>query len=49
MDAHANANTLLSRLGAPQEMAAGAVFMASDESSFVTGTDLLIDGGYTAH
>ena len=30
------------------EMAAGAVFLASDEASFVTGTDLLIDGGYTA-
>jgi NAD(P)-dependent dehydrogenase (short-subunit alcohol dehydrogenase family) len=47
-DAHANANTLLKRLGTPEEMAAGAVFMASDEASFVTGTDLLIDGGYTA-
>ena len=43
-----NANTLMSRLGYPAEMAAGAVFLASDEASFVTGTDLLIDGGYTA-
>ena len=46
--AHANASTLFGRLGDPSEMAAGAVFLASDEASFVTGTDLLIDGGYTA-
>ena len=38
----------LERLGRPEEIAAGAVFLASDESSFMTGTDLLIDGGYTA-
>ena len=47
-EAHRNASTLFGRLGDPEEMAAGAVFLASDESSFVTGTDLLIDGGYTA-
>ncbi len=47
-EAHANANTLFNRLGDPDEMAAGVVFLASDEASFVTGTDLLIDGGYTA-
>ena len=38
----------LGRLGQAEEMAAGAVFLASDESSFMTGADLLIDGGYTA-
>ena len=47
-DAHANASTLFGRLGYPSEMAAGAVFLASDDASFITGTDLLIDGGYTA-
>ena len=44
----AASSTLFGRLGYPDEMAAGVVFLASDESSFVTGTDLLIDGGYTA-
>ena len=47
-EAHAHASTLFHRLGAPEEMANGYVFLASDESSFMTGTDLLIDGGYTA-
>jgi NAD(P)-dependent dehydrogenase (short-subunit alcohol dehydrogenase family) len=39
---------LLGRPGMPAEIAAGAVYLASDESAFVTGTDLLIDGGYIA-
>jgi len=37
---------LLNRPGMPDEIAAGALYLASDESAFVTGTDLLIDGGY---
>jgi NAD(P)-dependent dehydrogenase (short-subunit alcohol dehydrogenase family) len=37
---------LLGRPGEVDEVAAGALYLASDESSFVTGTDLLIDGGY---
>lgn len=40
--------TILKRFGRPEEIAAGAVFLASDESSFMTGAPLLIDGGYTA-
>ncbi|HXQ40268.1 MAG TPA: glucose 1-dehydrogenase [Candidatus Udaeobacter sp.] len=36
------------RLGRPEEIARAALFLASEESSFMTGADLLIDGGYTA-
>lgn len=46
--AQAANNTMFNRLGKPEEIAAGAVFLASDESSFMTGSDMLIDGGYTA-
>ncbi|NLS04196.1 SDR family oxidoreductase [Rhizobium sp. P32RR-XVIII] len=41
-------NHLLGRTGRVEEIAAGALFLASEESSFMTGTDLLIDGGYLA-
>lgn len=36
------------RLGDPGEIAASAAYLASDEAAFLTGYDLLIDGGYTA-
>ncbi len=37
----------IGRLGRPEEIANGALFLASDEASFMTGADLVIDGGYT--
>ena len=38
----------LGRIGTPEEIAYGVLFLASDEASFVTGSELVIDGGRTA-
>jgi NAD(P)-dependent dehydrogenase (short-subunit alcohol dehydrogenase family) len=40
--------TPMGRLGTPEEIAKAALFLSSDDSSFVTGTYLVIDGGWTA-
>jgi NAD(P)-dependent dehydrogenase (short-subunit alcohol dehydrogenase family) len=39
---------LTGTLGQPEDIASAAIYLASDASSFVTGADLLVDGGYTA-
>lgn len=39
--------TALKRLGEPSEIAKTVLFLASDDASFISGTELLVDGGYT--
>lgn len=41
--------TPMHRAGSPAEVAQAMLFLASDESSFVTGTELIVDGGLTAY
>jgi NAD(P)-dependent dehydrogenase (short-subunit alcohol dehydrogenase family) len=38
----------IGRVGEPEEIAYGILFLASEESKFMTGSELVIDGGYTA-
>ena len=40
--------TPLGRLGTPEDIAWGILYLASDESSFMTGAELVIDGGMIA-
>lgn len=40
--------TQLPRLGKPEDIAYGVLYLASDESSFMTGSEMVIDGGWTA-
>jgi len=39
----------LRRVGKPEDVAKTALFLASDDASYITGTDIIIDGGITAH
>jgi len=41
------ATQALGRMGRPEEIAAAALYLASDEAAFITGTSLLIEGGFT--
>jgi len=44
---HAASLHMLNRLGEPREVANAALFLASDEASFITSAHLMVDGGYT--
>jgi NAD(P)-dependent dehydrogenase (short-subunit alcohol dehydrogenase family) len=47
--AYSHARTPFSRLGRPADVAAAALFLASDECTFVSGINLLVDGGWMAY
>lgn len=47
-DRRVGAQHLLNRQGRPEEIGAAVAFLASDDASFMTGSDLVVDGGYLA-
>ena len=48
IDTYGREQVPLQRIGLPQEIAAAYAFLASDDASFITGTQLVVDGGQTA-
>jgi glucose 1-dehydrogenase len=46
---YSRSRTPFSRLGRPEDVAAAAIFLASDECGYVSGTNLLVDGGWMAY
>jgi glucose 1-dehydrogenase len=47
--AYSHARTPFSRLGRPSDVAAAAAFLASDDAVYISGTNLLVDGGWMAY
>jgi NAD(P)-dependent dehydrogenase (short-subunit alcohol dehydrogenase family) len=49
LTAYARSRTPFSRLGRPEDVAGAAAFLASDDSLYISGTNLLVDGGWMAY
>jgi NAD(P)-dependent dehydrogenase (short-subunit alcohol dehydrogenase family) len=47
-NAEEGAKTFLKRMGKAREVASAILFMASEDAAYITGTHLMVDGGYTA-